>query len=62
MDEKDGAFTDDFNKLSINLFNNNERSPFENNNGFDLNEPNSLDSDDTTDSMHKDILSKLNLR
>lgn len=76
MDEKDGAFSNDFNKLSLNRDDNfgsfsssPEMSSFgspvdfnKNGNGFGLYDPENVDSEpDTTDSMHKDIFSKLSL-
>jgi len=70
MDEKDGTFTDDFNKLSLDRFDDDyiEKPTFgspldylNNKNQFDDYNPLSDLQTDTTDSMHKDILSKLRL-
>lgn len=70
MDEKDGAYsnTNYFNNSPINSIGNLNRATdestfgsFENNNSCKFNQDD-LDSSDTIDSMHKDFLSKLNLR
>lgn len=62
MDEKDGAFNDDFNKLSLDDDNCDFDLSIDLNgkNSFNLYEQN--DDADTIDSVHKDIFSKLNLR
>lgn len=77
MDENDGALSDNLNKLSLNSVDddygafsiNHHQSPFDssidlnNKNGFDLYEPDENDPlSDTTDSVHRDIFSKLSLR
>lgn len=70
MDQKDCAFNDDFNKLSISSFNEDypkfNESPYGSLDNEDCFNPFQLNDDDpqtdTTDSMHKDLLSKLNFR